>query len=79
MKGDFSKDTMEYKFMADYYAFCRDHYISDNTHDYWDKTLQDANELCAKYKDHEFVVSLVMGFLDYAERSMKNGKSETER
>lgn len=71
-----TKESMEYRFMADFYNFCKDHYEVRADMDYWNKTVQDATKLCDKYDNNEFCVSLIMGFLDYAERRYNNGKSK---
>ena len=68
MKGNFSKGTKEYQFMADFYTFCRDYYEPEQKDEYWKKLVEEATALCNKYDNMDFAVGLVMGFINYTEK-----------
>lgn len=67
MQGDFSKNTKEYNFMADFYKYCQKHYIVENTQSYWDEVIKAGEELAKKYDNMALATNLVVGFISYAE------------
>lgn len=72
---EWTKDSIEYKFMADFYKFCKKYYEVKNTDEYWKELTEESIKLSRKYGDTEFVSNLILGFINYAER-MKNGHNE---
>lgn len=67
MQGKFTKESKEFKFMADFYNFCKDHYIVENTQSYWDEVIKAGEELAKKYDNMALATNLVVGFISYAE------------
>ena len=65
---EWTKDSYEYKFMADFYLFCKEFYVVENKPEYYEKVVKAAHELCNKYENKEFVVQLVLGFISYVKK-----------
>ena len=54
MKAKLNKGTNEFQFFADFYNYLSDHYIPENTEEYYDSMIHKADELLDKYKQCDF-------------------------
>lgn len=69
-KKSYSKDSIEWKFMGEFWKFIEDH--GNNTHNeaYWRTLLTDANALRKKY-NNSFSTELIDGYLRYQRNETK--------
>ena len=75
MSGEWSKDSNEYKFMGDFFKFAKEFYVVEpENKEYWDSMVKTASALCEKYGNSEFVLNVVLGFINYTDAEMKKRK-----
>lgn len=55
MKKAFNKGTEIFNFFADFYNYLSDHYIPENTEEYYDSMIHQADNLLEKYKQCDFL------------------------
>ena len=79
MSGDWNKDSEEYKFMGDFFKFSKKYYVvePDNA-EYWHEMTDESVELCEKYGNTDFVLNVVMGFMNYTSDVANKGKFVVE-
>jgi hypothetical protein len=49
MKGEFKKDSAEFKLFGDFYALVKDYYIAEPTDEWWNGWLKRLDEFWDKY------------------------------
>ena len=54
MKSKLNKGTNEFSFFADFYTYLSDHYIPEDTEDYYDSLIYNADVLLKKYSKCDF-------------------------
>ena len=55
MKAKLNKGTSEFQFFADFYKYLSDHYIPENTEEYYGSMIEKADELLDKYSKCDFL------------------------
>ena len=75
MKKKLLKGSLEFQFFADFYNYLSDHYIPENTEEYYDSLLHKADELLDKYSKCDFIL-LAKGLLLVVAVYMSDVKSK---
>ena len=60
----FAKGSEEWQFFQDFYKFCQSVWIVEDSDEYWNGVVREADELYRKYPD-EFCKGQVLAFLNY--------------
>lgn len=79
MQGEWDKNSYEYQFMGDFYKLCKEFYLPDGNNEYWQKLVNASCALSKKYGNTEFVLNLVLGFVNYAETEFKKKQYGVEK
>lgn len=54
MKAKLNKGTEIFKFFGEFYNFLSDHYVPENTDEYWESTRVKSEEILKKYEKCDF-------------------------
>lgn len=76
-KKKFEKGSREFKFFADFWQFVQDHYIVDDSDDYWDSILDNGDQLMRKYPE-PFFRAMISSFINCAEKINKDQNGHKE-
>jgi hypothetical protein len=80
MAGNWESDSVEYRFMGDFYKFAKEFYnVEPENKEYWKRLSDTATALCNKYENTDFVVNVVTGYLNYANEVFKKYKIANEK
>lgn len=76
MQKRFEKGTELWQMMADVNRFLSDHWIAENTDEYWTSFKAEACKLIDKYKDYDYsyVVDIIDAFMNIQEIKLKTSK-----
>jgi hypothetical protein len=61
----FDKNSDEFKFFGEFWKWTQEHYIPEDSDEYWEELLASAAVICNKYKDHKLFPKLMITVLDY--------------
>lgn len=57
------KGTEEWQLFNDYWVFCQKHWNAENTDDYWEQLIAQADEFAKKYNT-PFATKLALAFVE---------------
>lgn len=71
----FEKGSPEWRMFAEYYQLCKKYWNVLNTDEYWEKYVQESNDLYKKYASSApFVRKLIQSLTRELEEMMRNDK-----
>ena len=68
------KVSIEWYMFAEYWKICQKYWEVEDTDEYWESLVQEAEQFFKKYKDVKLSKALIMGFLDTQEKIYKELK-----
>lgn len=72
----FKGDSVEFKMFSEYWIICQKYWEVEDTDEYWESLIKEAEQFFKKYKDVKLSKALIMGFLDTQEKIYKELKSK---
>lgn len=64
-----------YRFFVDVWRYFKRYYQSaEDTDTWWEQVIQDANDLCRKYKEHSFTIAVIGAVFDELERRVRGDR-----
>lgn len=72
----FNKESAEWHMFTEYWKICQQYWEVENTDEYWEGLVQEAERFFKKYKNINLSKALIMGFLDTQEKIYKELKSK---
>ncbi len=69
MQKALDKNSIEYKFMRDFWGFIQEWYIPENSQKWWDGFHTAYNKLAEEYADSEFCIDMLYGFVSHQDSS----------
>lgn len=70
------KVSIEWYMFAEYWKICQKYWEVEDTDEYWENLVQEAEQFFKKYKDIKLSKALIMGFLDTQEKIYKELKTK---
>jgi len=61
----FDKNSDEFKFFGEFWKWTQEHYIPEESDEYWEELLASAGEISNKYKGNKLFPKLIIAVLDY--------------
>lgn len=71
------KETIEFQIFADVWNFFKRYYQVQDDDIYWDKAIEESNEIAVKYGNNKFANDLLIAVIKEMERKLK-AKQNTE-
>lgn len=71
------KETIEFQIFTDVWNFFKRYYQVQNDDDYWDRAIEESNQIAVKYGNNKFANDLLISVIKEMERKLK-AKQNTE-
>lgn len=72
------RETIEFKIFTDVWNFFKRYYQVQDDDTYWDKLIEESNQIAVKYGNNKFANDLLIATIREMERRLKNLKVEQD-